>query len=255
MVEMEPYGHDDVIKWKHSPRYWPFVRGIHRSPLMFSLICTWTHGYVNNRDAGDLRRHRAHYDVTVITIWKLVPESTIQHIMPCMNSTRPLDIYMLPSQMGEEARPQAAPVGLKVEQALTSAEMNAELVCPLGTPNFPPGTRDYDPRRHDLIEGVKVVITWLRIGHTKATKSHILSRGPSAACHHCGQTPTVKHRSYAPGVCNSTGMSWRILHSWLIEYTLRDNSRDMHSGIPARSGILLSDMTQLTSINPQTWTI
>ena len=25
------YLHDDVIKWKHFPRYWPFVRGIHRS--------------------------------------------------------------------------------------------------------------------------------------------------------------------------------------------------------------------------------
>ena len=24
--------HDDVIKWKNFPRYWPFVRGIHRSP-------------------------------------------------------------------------------------------------------------------------------------------------------------------------------------------------------------------------------
>ena len=43
--------HDDVIKWKHFPRYWPFLRWIHRSPvnsqhkgqwrgaLMFSLIC------------------------------------------------------------------------------------------------------------------------------------------------------------------------------------------------------------------------
>ena len=30
----------------------------------------------------------------------------------------------------------------------------AELVCPLRTPNFPPGTHDYDPKRHDLIEGV-----------------------------------------------------------------------------------------------------
>ena len=60
------------------PRYWPFVRGIHRSPvnsphkgqwrgpLMFSLICDWTNGWVNNRDAGDLRRRRAHYDVTVM---------------------------------------------------------------------------------------------------------------------------------------------------------------------------------------------
>ena len=25
--------HDDVIKLKHFPRYWPFVRGIHRSPV------------------------------------------------------------------------------------------------------------------------------------------------------------------------------------------------------------------------------
>ena len=78
-----PY-HDDVIKWKHFPRNWPFVRGIHRSPvnsphigqwrraLMFSLICVWINGWVNNREAGDLRRYRAHYDVTVM--------STLRHI-------------------------------------------------------------------------------------------------------------------------------------------------------------------------------
>ena len=71
--------HDDVIKWKHFPRYWPFVRGIHRSPvksphkgqwrgaLMFSLIWVWKNGWVNNGDAGDLRRHRAHYDVSVMS--------------------------------------------------------------------------------------------------------------------------------------------------------------------------------------------
>ena len=70
--------HDDVIKWKHFPRNWPFVRGIHRSPVnsphkdqwrrafMFSLICAWTNAWVNNREAGDLRRHRAHYDVIVV---------------------------------------------------------------------------------------------------------------------------------------------------------------------------------------------
>ena len=69
--------HDDVIKWKHFPRYWPFVQGIHRWPvnsphkgqwrgaLMFSLICAWINGWVNNREAGDLRCHRAHYDVIV----------------------------------------------------------------------------------------------------------------------------------------------------------------------------------------------
>ena len=70
--------HDDVIKWKYFPRYWPFVLGIHRSPvnsphkgqwlgaLMFSLICVWINGWANNREAGDLRRYRAHYDVTVM---------------------------------------------------------------------------------------------------------------------------------------------------------------------------------------------
>ena len=70
--------HDDVIKWKHFPRYWPFVRGIHRSPvnsphksqwrgaLMFSLICAWINGWANTRGAGDLRRYLAHYDVIVM---------------------------------------------------------------------------------------------------------------------------------------------------------------------------------------------
>ena len=33
---------------------------------MFSLICVWINDWVNNREAGDLRRHRGHYDVTVM---------------------------------------------------------------------------------------------------------------------------------------------------------------------------------------------
>ena len=36
--------------------------------LIFSLICTWTNGWVNYRDASDLIRHNAHYGVTVITM-------------------------------------------------------------------------------------------------------------------------------------------------------------------------------------------
>ena len=86
--------HDDVIKWKHFPRYWPFVRGIHRSPvnsphkgqwrgaLMFSLICAWINAWVNNREAGDLRRYRAHCDVTVMIIqgWYTVTEGKIYPI-------------------------------------------------------------------------------------------------------------------------------------------------------------------------------
>ena len=33
---------------------------------MFSLICAWVNGWVNNREAGDLRRYRAQYDVIVM---------------------------------------------------------------------------------------------------------------------------------------------------------------------------------------------
>ena len=44
-----------------------------------------------------------------------------------------------------------------------------------------------------LTRAKEVVITRLRIGHTKATKSHILSRVPQTACHHCGQTLTIEH--------------------------------------------------------------
>ena len=81
--------HGDVIKWKYFPRYWPFVRGIHRSPansphkgqwrgaLMFSLICTRINGWINNGEAGDLRRYRAHYDVTVMFHFLLESSSAI----------------------------------------------------------------------------------------------------------------------------------------------------------------------------------
>ena len=100
--------HDDVMKWKHFPRYWPFVQGIHRSQvksphkgqwrralmfsliciwinvwvnnsphkgqrrgaLMFSLICVWINVWVNNHEAGDLRRYRTHYDVIVMLAFK-----------------------------------------------------------------------------------------------------------------------------------------------------------------------------------------
>ena len=73
-------GHDYVIKWTNFPRYWPFVQWIHRWPvnsphkgqwrgaLMFSLIRVWINDWINNREPGQLRRHRGHDDVTVM-LW------------------------------------------------------------------------------------------------------------------------------------------------------------------------------------------
>ena len=46
-------------------------KGQWRGALMFSLICARINGWVNNGEAGDLRRHRAHYDVIVMDAWKM----------------------------------------------------------------------------------------------------------------------------------------------------------------------------------------
>ena len=70
--------HDDVTTLKQFPCYWRFVRGIHghqwiplkkgqsRGALMLSLVYVWTWGWINIEVAGNLRRHGAHYGVTVM---------------------------------------------------------------------------------------------------------------------------------------------------------------------------------------------
>ena len=80
----------DVIKWNPLLRYWPFVQGVHRSPMNFankgqwlrdlicSLICARTNGGINNRGDGDLRHHCAHHDVTVMFY-----VNPIQHSKAC----------------------------------------------------------------------------------------------------------------------------------------------------------------------------
>ena len=68
ILRVRVLSHEDVIKWKHFPLHWPFMTGIHRSPmnsphkgqwrgtLMFSLICAWINGWGNNSETSDLRR-------------------------------------------------------------------------------------------------------------------------------------------------------------------------------------------------------
>ena len=58
--------------WRHQMETFSALLAIYagNSPvsgaLIFSLICVWINGRVNNREAGDLRRYRAHYDVSVM---------------------------------------------------------------------------------------------------------------------------------------------------------------------------------------------
>ena len=70
-----------IAWWRHKMETFSALlaifRGIHRSPvnsphkgqwrgaLMFSLICVWINDWINNREAGDLRRHRGHYECNV----------------------------------------------------------------------------------------------------------------------------------------------------------------------------------------------
>ena len=66
--------HNNVIKWKRFPSYWPLVRGIRRSPVEDSphkgpvthVLMFFDVVYTNNRVTGDLRRQDAHCDVTVM---------------------------------------------------------------------------------------------------------------------------------------------------------------------------------------------
>ena len=64
--QMETYSALLALCEGNSPVNSPH-KGQWRGALMFSLICAQTNGWVNNRDAGDLRRHRAHHDVTVMS--------------------------------------------------------------------------------------------------------------------------------------------------------------------------------------------
>ena len=71
---METFSASLVLRAGNSPVNSPHV-GQCSGHLMFSLISAWINGWVNNRDAGDLRRHRGHYYVTVM-FWFITGENT-----------------------------------------------------------------------------------------------------------------------------------------------------------------------------------
>ena len=69
--------HDYVIKWKHVPRNWPFLRGIHQSPVHCPLKASdaelwcflWSEKKTRLIKQSKGCCHRAHYDVIVMSIW------------------------------------------------------------------------------------------------------------------------------------------------------------------------------------------
>ena len=105
-----------------------------------------------------------------------------------------------------------------------------------------------------LTRAEEVVITRLWIGHTKATKSHILSRGPPTACHHCGQTLTIEHML----------LECAVLQECRDEYYTVDSLNALFETIPETCiveflrevGFFYLIWCNLsTSTSPETWTI
>ena len=89
--------------WRHQLEAFSallaLLRGIPRSPvnsphkgqwheaLMYSLICVWINDWVNNREAGDWRRFRAHYDVIVLWCFSTrAAEAALLISHPCISS-------------------------------------------------------------------------------------------------------------------------------------------------------------------------
>ena len=102
--------------------------------------------------------------------------------------------------------------------------------------------------------GTEAVITRLRIGHTKANKSHILSRGPPVACYHCGRRLTIDHKL----------LECAVLQECRDEYYTVDSLNTLFEKIPEtcivkslrEAGFFyLICCKLLTSISPETWTI
>ena len=70
------------------PGEFPPHKGQWRGALMFSLICVWINGLVNNGEAGDLRRYRTHYDLTVMASWRHHDTETLCALLHlCRKST------------------------------------------------------------------------------------------------------------------------------------------------------------------------
>ena len=113
--------------------------------------------------------------------------------------------------------------------------------------------RDLGPPKkfQHLTRAEEVVITQLRNGHTKATKSHILSRGLPTGCHHCCETLTML-------------LECALLQECRDEYYTVDSLNALFKTIPETCMVeflreagffYLIWCNLLTSTSPQTWTI
>ena len=84
--------HDDVIKWKHCQRYWPFVQGIHRSPVNSPHKCQW-------RGALVFSLICARYKASSKQSWGWWFETPSSSLWPHCNENRRLEQKPYPTAM------------------------------------------------------------------------------------------------------------------------------------------------------------
>ena len=78
-----------------GPRWIPHTQA--SDALMFPLICVWINGWVNNRGAGDLRRYRAHYDVSVMILETI---KSNEHFLLFLKTEREQVVEIRPRDQG-----------------------------------------------------------------------------------------------------------------------------------------------------------
>ena len=139
-----------------------------RGALVFSLICAWINGWVNNGQDGNLRRHRAHYDVTVIFVWLVLVFSTIimTNLQLCM-------VDFLLNAWNDVKMISETKISNNTKKSIVSINHTA------------PGYLKFAPK-------VQLTINryWLRRwSGTKLVTSHYLNQLWSSFRHKCGNRP------------------------------------------------------------------
>ena len=78
-----------------GPRWIPHTKASDAELWCFTLICARMNGWVNNREAGDLRRYRTHYDVIVMTpqILKMIGNSINHPLVYMINMSLQQGIF------------------------------------------------------------------------------------------------------------------------------------------------------------------
>ena len=97
---------------------------------MFSVICAWINGWVNNREVGDSRRYRAHYDA-IVMVWAIKVHYQVTNWHLCTLSTLPGGISVWFKNCIKSQHSLLSSLKLKCfeEDVFTGAPLNTPINC------------------------------------------------------------------------------------------------------------------------------